>query len=105
MAELRALMEAIGFSSVRTLLASGNVVFASSGGNPAKHARAIHTALSEESGLNVPVIVKSAAEFAAIVKEHPIRVPEENASKLLIAFVQKVHALLEEGAARPGAST
>ena len=89
MAELRALLITHGYSEVATLLNSGNVVFRSEHSLQSKHAEAISLAISEKFSIQVPVIVKSAQELAAIIKENPIDATGVDHSQLLVAFVQE----------------
>jgi uncharacterized protein (DUF1697 family) len=93
MVELRALVEGLGGSDVATLLNSGNVVFSHSGRSSGKHATAISAALHERLGVSVPVVVKSAAEFAAVLRDNPMPPPEEDHSRFLVAFAQEATAL------------
>ena len=93
MAELRALVEALGGSGVATLLNSGNVVFSHSGRSAGKLAAAISAALDERLGVAVPVVVKSAAEFAAVLGDNPMPPPAEDHSRFLVAFAQEATAL------------
>jgi uncharacterized protein (DUF1697 family) len=86
MAEFRHLLEELGYSQVRTLLNSGNAVFESSGRAKAKHAQAIAAALQARFGVSTPVIVKSAAELAAIVRGNPIVPPDADHSRFLVAM-------------------
>lgn len=94
MAELRALLIAQGYSEVATHLNSGNIVFRAKNGLPSKHAGAISNAIFKKFNLQIPVIVKSAQELAAIIKENPIDASEVDHSQLLVAFVQETSALL-----------
>jgi uncharacterized protein (DUF1697 family) len=86
MAEFRATLEGLGHKSVRTLLNSGNAVFDSASRRPAKLATDIAAAVQGRFGVITPVIVKSAAEFAAIVDNNPIAPPESEYSRFLVAF-------------------
>jgi uncharacterized protein (DUF1697 family) len=88
MADLKALLEGLGCNQVRTLLASGNVVFASAEKNPVKHAQAIRAAIGAKLDLDVAVIVKSALEFAAVVAEQPVPMVATSAAQTLVAFAQ-----------------
>ena len=63
MATLRTLLSGLGYTDVTTLLNSGNAVFRSAKGSPARHAASIASAISEELQIDVPVIVKSAKEI------------------------------------------
>jgi uncharacterized protein (DUF1697 family) len=71
MAELKAMFEAIGFASARTLLQSGNVVFDSGG----KKGAALETLLEKETEarfkLRTDYLVRSAAEWKALVDANP----------------------------------
>jgi uncharacterized protein (DUF1697 family) len=93
MAELRALLEALGYTDVATLLNSGNAVFRAPGRSAAKLATTIAGAITARLAIHVPVIVKSAQELATIAAENPIRIDEALHSRLLVAFVQDTDAL------------
>ena len=88
MAELRALLADLGHSGITTLLNSGNAVFRASGGSAAGHAKAIAQAISQRLGVEVPVIVKTAAELTAIVAGNRLSVDAEHHSRFLVAFMQ-----------------
>jgi len=70
MAELRALCSELGYTDVQTYIQSGNVVFAGSG-----HAAAVEVAmeraLESRFSFAVPVIVRTAEQWAAYVKTNP----------------------------------
>ena len=89
MARFRDLLERLGCTGVRTLLNSGNAVFASSGRSAARHAQAIEAALARELGVATPVVVKSAAELTAIIDGNPIPPDEAGESRFLVAFAQQ----------------
>lgn len=93
MADFRRLLEAAGFTEVRTLLNSGNAVFASTGRAAGRHAEAIATRLQHGHALSVPVVVESARSFATIIDECPLVPPEADHSKFLVAFPQQADAL------------
>jgi uncharacterized protein (DUF1697 family) len=70
MAELRELMEALGYTGVETLLQSGNVAFGSK--EPAATSeRRIAERLHDQMGLDIKVLVRTRAELAAVVKRDP----------------------------------
>src|SRR6266849_6857289 len=93
MAKLRALLSGLGYTGVATLLNSGNAVFRAPGGTPAKHSANIAAAISTRLKVEVPVIVKSASELAAILSENPIEAAADDHSRFLVAFVQDPRAL------------
>lgn len=89
MADFRALLAALGYSDVVTLLNSGNAVFRAGSGTPRSHASAIAAAIARKLKVKVPVIVKSAKELAAIVAANPFQVDEAEHSRFLVAFTQE----------------
>lgn len=93
MADLRSLLDAMGYTNVATLLNSGNAIFHASRGTPARHAGDIAGAISVGLGVDVPVVVKTAGEFAAIVAENPLATPATDHSRLLVAFTQDTKEL------------
>ena len=70
MTELKAMCEAAGFRSVRTYIASGNVVFQSPK-TEAQVKAALQAALSAYAGKPVGVMVRTAAEMAAVLAHNP----------------------------------
>jgi len=106
MAEFRAALEELGHTEVQTLLNSGNAVFSSASRSPAKLATDIASSVQARFGVVTPVIVKSAAEFAAIVANNPIAPPESENSRFIVAFamdrtklqeLSSLHSLLQPG--------
>lgn len=102
MAGFRALLEALGHGSVQTLLNSGNAVFtAASQASPQPLAADIAAAVKQHFGVDTPVIVKSAAEFASIVAGNPIVPPQAGQSRFLVAFTMDCERLQALEALRP----
>ena len=93
MADLRALLSALGYTDVQTLLNSGNAVFESAGRSTTTHAGRIQAAIAETLGVAVPVIVKSANEFAAIESGNTLVTSGTDPSRLLVAFTGEADAL------------
>ena len=87
MADLRALMESLGFGDVRTLLNSGNVVFTASGSPPAKNALRIEQALAARLGVSARVTVISGDELRAATARKPFGKVADNPSRLLVAVL------------------
>ena len=100
MADLRALLEDLGYTDVGTLLNSGNVVFKAGKGVPKKLAADISAAIATHLGIEVPVIVVSAKELALIVRENPFA-SADDPSRLLVAFVAEVGTLSAMSAIEP----
>ena len=86
-AELKAVVEGMGFTEVRTILASGNVVFEAGDARPEALERDLHAALEKAAGLKSEVFVRNRAELAELVENNPY--PEEareRPSFLLVSF-------------------
>jgi uncharacterized protein (DUF1697 family) len=71
MGDLREALEGAGFEDVRTHLQSGNVVLTSSA-KPESVARKAKTVIEERFGLEIPVVVRSRADLAKVVKRNPL---------------------------------
>jgi uncharacterized protein (DUF1697 family) len=87
MADLRSLFEDLGYAHVKTLLNSGNVVFAGASALPAAAAAGIEAAVAKRLGVRVSVILVSAEEIAALVKTNPLEKRARDPSRLLVAFL------------------
>ena len=85
MAELRLLVESLGFTDVRTLLNSGNVVFTARANAVRGAAARVEQAVLEQLGVSARVTVLTAAELGAILDENPLGGIADNPSRLLIA--------------------
>jgi uncharacterized protein (DUF1697 family) len=102
MADLRALLVEAGYEDVRTYVQSGNIVLRS----PRKAAeveRELQTLISERFGFEVPVVVRSRAQLAAVVKADPLGEVADNPKRYQVSFLAEkpaadVIARLEEHA-------
>jgi uncharacterized protein (DUF1697 family) len=97
MAELRELIEGLGFSDVRTLLNSGNAVFQSPRPGVAEIAAMIEAAIETRFGFAVPVVVLTAEDLNAIVAENALLQASGDPSKFLVAFVADGATLAKAG--------
>lgn len=86
MADLRALVENLGYADVRTHLQSGNVVFGADAA-PEEAARAIEAAIAERLGLEVTVVARTADELAAVVAEDPLAGVAGDPARHLVVFL------------------
>jgi len=87
MADLRALVEDLGYGDVRTLLNSGNVVFdvpASARGDPAAR---IEQAMTRRVGVSARVTVLTAREVAAAVADNPLGKVASDPSRLFVTIL------------------
>lgn len=86
MADLRALLEKLGYTDVRTLLQSGNAVLTATG-KPATVGRKIEAAIADELGLDVKVVVRTRDELAAVIAGNPILEEVTDPAKHLVVFL------------------
>jgi uncharacterized protein (DUF1697 family) len=84
MADLRAQLEADGFTRVRTYIQSGNVLVDASRTTPAKVSRRVHDVIASSHSLDVPVITLDVAALADVVEHNPY--PHETDHKRLHAI-------------------
>ena len=98
MAELRERLEALGFTQVRTVLNSGNVLFEAARSSPGRVASAIEACIRAQFGFEVPVIALEAATLDAIVAQNILSSPRVDPSRLLVAFVSGEAVLQRAGA-------
>jgi len=71
MPALKSCFEAAGFSDVRTLLSSGNVVFNARSSSPATLERRAEKAMQSELGRNFDTIVRSADYLQNFIESNP----------------------------------
>ena len=89
MADLRALVERLGYTEVKTHLNSGNVVFAAASSANEELATLIEDAISKELGLEVPVVVRSGEELARIVAGNPFPEAAADQTTLHVTFLSE----------------
>jgi uncharacterized protein (DUF1697 family) len=87
MADLRALMEDLGCTEVRTHLNSGNVILTSSARKGDTLARKIEKALHDQLGLSVCCLVRSRDEIHEVVDGHPMADLADNGSRMMVHFL------------------
>ena len=86
MAELRALLEELGYADVRTLLQSGNVGLSS--GKSAKAVREeLEAAIAERFGVETDVVLRTRAELEALVEANPLRKIADDPKRLQVWFL------------------
>lgn len=95
MADLRRLLEGLGYTHVRTVLNSGNAVFEAGAAGTGQVAAAIGAALQAAFGWTVPVMVVTADELEAIVAANPLAGVATDPSKHLVAFVAQAAVLAQ----------
>lgn len=89
MADLRAMVEGLGYRRVRTLLNSGNLVLEGRDVTPGDVAERIEGALVAQLGISARVTVLGAAELAAAVADNSLLEVADNPARLLVAFLRE----------------
>lgn len=89
MADLRELVASLGFTDVRTLLQSGNVILRAEGRTP----EALETLLQKETrtrlGLDTKYLVRTASQWKSVVSRNPYpREAKDDPSHLLATFLK-----------------
>jgi uncharacterized protein (DUF1697 family) len=88
MPRLREALAEAGFEDVATYVQSGNVVLSS--GDPAGQvARACERLIEKEFGLKIPVVVRTRAQLAAVVKRNPLGKVAKNPKRYQVSFLEK----------------
>ncbi len=87
MAELREMLEALGFSDVKTLLQSGNVVFRGAAAPPAKLERQLEAAMTKHFGMACDYHVRTAAELREVIDANPLKAEAaKDPSRFTVSF-------------------
>jgi uncharacterized protein (DUF1697 family) len=93
MADLKALLERLGHTEVKTYLRSGQAVFTADGAATAKTAARlasdIEGAIERDLGLDVPVVVRSRAELAKVLGSNPFATPDRDPARLFCVFLSE----------------
>ena len=86
MADLRALMAEAGATQVQTYIQSGNVVFDHAQAKDEALRDDLERRLAERFGFDVPVILRRAAAWDAVVRGNPFQGAEP--TRLLVSFLR-----------------
>ncbi len=87
MAELRAACAEAGLGAVQTYIRSGNLVL--DGDDPAATEAALEKLIADRFGIDVPVVVRTAAQWAALIEACPFPAESERAPQYLHLLVCK----------------
>jgi uncharacterized protein (DUF1697 family) len=82
MAPLREVFEQLGFTDVKTYVNSGNVAFSGRKASVAK----IEQAIAAMCGWDVPVVLRTQDELAAVLQANPLGAIATNLSRYLVLF-------------------
>jgi uncharacterized protein (DUF1697 family) len=92
MPELKACFESIGFTDVKTVLSSGNVVFTSPLKSSSTLVKAIESGMAEHLSRSFPVIVRATDHLLSVLKSDPysdFRTPPN--AKRVVTFLSRPH--------------
>lgn len=90
MAQLREVLAGLGHEQVKTYVNSGNAVFtAPDDVAPAAVEREIEVALREAFGFEVPVVVRTRDELAAVVAGNPLAGVADDPARHLVLFLRE----------------
>jgi uncharacterized protein (DUF1697 family) len=87
MEKLTRMFEAIGCQAVRTYIQSGNVLFTASEALARRVPQEIGRAILEQTGLEVPIIVRTSEELVAVLRANPFRKRAADPKTLHVAFL------------------
>jgi uncharacterized protein (DUF1697 family) len=93
MADLRALVEGLGYTNVTTLLNSGNVVFTAPPRVRGDAAARIERAVASSLGVSSRVAVLTGPELDAVVEANPLLHVADNPSRLQVAVLYDADAV------------
>ena len=82
MAELRALVESLGYTEVGTFIQSGNVIFTADNSVTPKR---LETAIESRFGIETTVVLRTSAELESVVEANPFL--SADPSKLHVGFM------------------
>ncbi|SRR5690606_2965472 len=87
MAELRRMLEQLGYRDVATLLNSGNVVFKAASAKADALGTRIERAIEKTFGFSSRCFVLSARDLSTMIAENPLVERADNPSRLVVAFL------------------
>lgn len=90
MAELREVVTGLGFGNVRSLLASGNLVFHSDALAGAELEQRLESAAKRKLGLETDFLVRSCPEWSAVIAQNPFpREAVRDPGHLIVLFLKR----------------
>ena len=89
MAELRSRLTGAGYCDVATVLQSGNVIVSAEEDRPGEVAGAMQRLLSNEFGVDVACVVRTAEQVRRVLQRDPLREVVADPSRYLVVFLSK----------------
>jgi uncharacterized protein (DUF1697 family) len=91
MARLKAMLETMGFTDVKTLLASGNVILSGKKENISSLTKRIAVALETEFGFPIPVLIREMSRLEEIAKTEPFKdITVTKDIRLYVTFLSEI---------------
>ncbi|MBD0331468.1 MAG: DUF1697 domain-containing protein [Chitinophagaceae bacterium] len=88
MEQLRKCLEATGLKKVKTLLASGNVIFETGKSDIQSLNKKIASSLKEEFGFDIPLIIRTAEQIQKLVQRNPFKsIKVDSNTRLYVTFL------------------
>jgi uncharacterized protein (DUF1697 family) len=84
MADLRALLEELGYTDVRTVLASGNAIFT---GRTSR--KTLESALEERFKMKIDVVLRTMDELRAVIDADPFGEEVDNPTRYFVIFLDR----------------
>lgn len=101
MADLRRILETLGFDDVRTHLQSGNAILSTGRTTAAKLEQRIAAQLVNDVGLDVKVLCRTAAQLTTVVRANPFVARKADPKELHAVFLSKTAPAKELAAVDP----
>jgi uncharacterized protein (DUF1697 family) len=89
MADLREVLGSLGHERIRTHILSGNAIFSSGRRGVPGLESELERALSDRFKLDVRVLIRTAAELAAIVDRNPLPAAASDGSRFFVLFLDR----------------
>lgn len=102
MAELRDLLIDLGYADVSTYLRSGNVVLRNPAHEDGLLGQHVEQAIASRFGIDVPVIVRTRDEIAAVIARNPLADRLDDPAKVFVSFLPAPLDDARVGAVDPG---
>ena len=84
MADLRALLEELGYTDVRTVLASGNAIFT---GRASR--KQLEAALQQRFDMKIDVVLRTMDELQAVIEADPFGEAVDNPTRYFVVFLDR----------------
>ena len=89
MAELRSKLAGAGYVDVATVLQSGNVILSTDETRPDEVAGAMQRLLSDEFGVDVACVARTARQVRRVLERNPLREVVSDPSRYLVTFLSQ----------------